>query len=116
MYPGQWIHTAAGKVTLWSPWFPRAADDAIFTYEEMVNDGGTLVVKVFGKDTEEPGDGTEVTGSSFSQISGTNFYKTAVVAGMPELVRFRYELTRDEADPASVLFRMLSPTWFDQAT
>lgn len=116
MFPGQWIHTSSGKVTLWSPWFPRTADDAIFTYEEMVNDGGSLVVKVFGKDSEEAGDGVEVTGGAFAQLGATNFYKTSVVAGLPELVRFRYELTREESAQASVLFRMLSPTWFDQAS
>jgi hypothetical protein len=115
MFPGHWIHAAnGGTTTLYSPWFPRGGDEGVFTYELMVSEGGgTFSVDVLDKNTEDTGDGVSAS-ASFSQVGSTDFHTSEPVPKLEELVRFKYVLTTESAD-ATVLFRMLAPTWFSQA-
>jgi hypothetical protein len=64
-------------------------------------------VKVFHKNTEDPGPGSEKTGT-WTTISGN--FEEAKFEGLKEMVRFKFS-----ASSSWVLFRMLQPTWFDTA-
>lgn len=128
MHIGQWIvgSNASGvtPVEIYSPWFPRGADNAIFTMEVIadVNPAGTnklgLDVDVFEKNTEDVGDGAVVSGSTFSTMNTVGFYKTPVIEGLKELVRFKYSFapTGTGVIVAAALYRMLPPTWFSDAS
>jgi hypothetical protein len=115
MFPGQWIHAdVADTTTLYSPWFPRGGDQGIFTYEVMVIiGGGAFSVDVLDKNTEDTGNGSSAS-ASFAQVGTTTFYKSGVISNLEELVRFRFVLAA-ETNAATVLFRMLAPTWFSRA-
>lgn len=117
MFPGQWIHVgASGSTTLWSPWFARGADNAIFTYEQMVLfGGGMFAVSVYHKNSEDTGNGAVATSGTFSQVASTTFRTSTPFEDLEELVRFQYSLG-SEGTASSVLFRMLPTTWIPQAT
>ncbi|MCB9583767.1 MAG: hypothetical protein H6718_00125 [Polyangiaceae bacterium] len=108
MYIGQFLPNGA---IIFSPWFPREADNAIFTFETIDNDGsGSLTVDVYHKNTEDPGPGAALSATAaFSAIGSTN-YKSGRFVGIKEMVRFRYT-----GSGGWVIFRMLHPTWFNTA-
>lgn len=113
MHTGQWLITDTGTtIKVFSPWFPRGADNAIFTYETIVANGSAeLVVKVVTKSTETSGDGAVATATvGWANVTGSSFY-TARYEGLNELVRFQYEIAK-----GSLLYRMLPPTWYNTAT
>ncbi|MDP3209429.1 MAG: hypothetical protein Q8M65_09805 [Rhodoglobus sp.] len=104
--------------TYYTPWFPKGADDARFTYELIHSNfgtGGTFVVTVVTKNREDAGSegGTPVT---FSQIGSTGFFE-ASASNLKQLVRFKMVLTPgDEPEgPGGVCYRILPPTWFAKA-
>ncbi|MCB9870143.1 MAG: hypothetical protein H6837_09820 [Planctomycetes bacterium] len=86
MYIGQFLPNGA---IIFSPWFPREADNAIFTFETIDNDGsGSLTVDVYHKNTEDPGPGAALSATAaFSAIGSTN-YKSGRFVGIKEMVRF----------------------------
>jgi len=118
-----------------SPWFPREADNAIFSWEKIQDSGSVgLTVTVWHKTTEETGEGTQITGSW--STDGDISYKK--FTGLRELVRFEYTASAPgsvvqgtvlepggagaevnvpiaAADIGWVKFRMLAPTWFNTA-
>ena len=113
MHSGQWLITVGTTaIKVFSPWFPRAADNSIFTYELIFSNGGSaLTVKVASKSTETTGDGAIVTPAvAWARIGTTSFYK-AEYHDLNELLRFQFE-----ASEGSLLYRMLPPTWFNKAT
>ncbi len=118
MHIGQWLVTNNTKtVRVKSAWFPRGADNAVFTYEEIETVGSpTLTVKVFHRSIEETGSGAVATGegSGWSSISGTGF-KTRRYDALKEMVRFEFELTGTSASLDAMLYRVLAPTWFNTA-
>ena len=97
----------AGAV-VWSPWFPRGADNGVFTYE-LIDTGAsaTLTVAVFHKNTDETGPGADTSASWADVDSNTNF-QAAKVTDLKEMVRFKYT-----AATSWVLYRMLTPQWFE---
>ncbi len=96
-----------------TPWFPRAADNAVFSFELISNpDGATLTVTVMHKNHDETGNGDLITGV-FTQIGSTGFY-TGEVSELKEQVRFGVAAPDGEAHGA-VLYRILAPTWFNTA-
>lgn len=114
MILGQTIQGAGTGNTLvfFTPWFPRQADNARFTFERVHSSlsGGTESVKVYSKEVEESGTpGTAA--ATFLQIGSTRFF-VAEPDDLKELVRFRIEL--DELT-GSLHFRFLQPTWFATA-
>ena len=114
MNAGQWLIADSTKIKVFSPWFPRAADNAIFTYEKIVVVGSpTLLVNVVEKSKDDPGNGT-ATSATFSAILGTSFFK-ATGEDLKELIRFQYELNAGEGGVEAILYRMLAPTWYSDA-
>ena len=110
MYIGQYLPVGSD---VYSPWFPREADNAIFTFETIDKDTASspdLTVKVYHKNTETAGPGAELTAASaFASIDSTK-YESGRFTGLKEMVRFKFSVTG-----SWVLFRMLQPTWYDTA-
>jgi len=103
------IRSSSGDTKVYSPWFPRQADNLRATAELAATSGGVLTVKVFHKNTEDTGDGSEYVGTSIS-LSSTG-RDDAEFTGLKEMVR--YQFTCGDATGDWVLFRMLPPVWFD---
>lgn len=107
---------AATTTKVWGEWFPRRADNAIFTLEvaaiELPGDGG-FTVQVYHKNREDSGDGSVIAPS----MSLTAIGRTAsTIEGLKELVRYRYELANEsDAAAAWALSRMLAANWYDDA-
>lgn len=105
-------HTLLSDTKVFSPWFPREADNAVFSYEQIKLTGDAFNVKVYHKNTEDTGDGSD-TGVSFSQIGSTDIYSTTAT-GLKELIRFSVEVTGDWSGGSKfVVYRMLAPTWYN---
>jgi len=104
-----------GSTVLLSSWFPREADNAIFSYEEIKLENTTFEVKVFHKNTEETGKGTENTTGTFSEVGSTDVF-TGRFTALEELIRFQYEAkdgSWPDTPPCFVIYRMLAPTWYN---
>ena len=93
-----------------SPWFPRGGDNAIFAYEALKSlySGDNMAVTVLHKNREDSGAGAIHSTPTWS-TSGTLRYAT--FSGLKEMVRFGFSCS----GIAGVVFRMLPPTWFDDA-
>lgn len=103
----------AGTQTYFTPWFPKGADNGVFTLEKVQEiPSAALGVKVFTKNREDEGSspGTEV--GTFGSLSGA-FHEVACT-GLKELVRFKLTVTASQAGQG-VIFRFLPPTWYDTA-
>lgn len=98
-----------GQATL-SPWLPRRADNAIFGYEvlQQLYTGDAMAVTVYHKNKEDPGSG-EVHSLPTWDTDGT--VRTATFEGLKEMVRFAFTA----GGAVGVVFRMLQPTWYDDA-
>jgi hypothetical protein len=107
---GEWILCdGSTQVELWTPWFTRAATNAVFTYEEIVVVGSvTLSVAVFHRNSDEVGNGSSA-GSSWTTAGQFSY---ANVTNLKEMVRFKVILT-PEFGAGAVCFRFLPPTWYD---
>ncbi|MEE9394027.1 MAG: hypothetical protein V3W41_16120 [Planctomycetota bacterium] len=99
---------------VFSPWMNRRGDNLIVTLDLVDKSSkGQLTVKVFHKNTDDPGDGvnadatTTITGDLVGRLSDE-------WNGLEEMVRYRFEVTK-QGSSDWVLFRMLSPVWFDDA-
>ncbi|MHC4516217.1 MAG: hypothetical protein ACYS5W_21315 [Planctomycetota bacterium] len=108
---------AGGSTVLFSPWFPREADYAVFSYEQIAlkGSGTAFEVLVYHKNTEDTGEGA-TSGASFSSLSD-NIYTSSKVA-YKELIRFRYEVkdgNYNDGGVCFVIYRMLAPTWYNAA-
>ena len=105
--PGTWVD---------SPWVPRKGDYLRATVELVDNKNNvSLTVRVFTKKEEETGDGVEVDSGTTIILStpGRQLKEWGPITGtgLWEMIRYRFE---SESDVAGwVLFRMLSPVWFD---
>ena len=134
MYIGQLLMADANVL---SPWFPREADNAIFTWEkiqESVSVG--LTVEVWHKNTEDIGEGDKLSVTGSWGSSGNLNYGT--FNGIKELVRFEFTVGSSQStltgfvqspggtgaevhtdvigtDIGWIMFRMLAPTWFNTA-
>ena len=98
---------------VYSPWMARGADNAVFTVELIaMESGGKITVDVFHKNSEDVGDGTVFSGVSL--VRNSEGRSSDTWSGLKELVRYRIKCQSDFIDsPAWILFRMLSPVWFD---
>lgn len=95
-----------------TPWFPRRADNAKFTFERIHSTLSVAEeVEVYHKEAEESGTGDYLATADFSQLGSTRFYESDAT-NLKELVRFRIKI-----DKASGMlhFRFLQPTWFATA-
>ena len=105
-----------------TPWFPKGADNAVFTYEiirQNFGTGGTpgFTVAVYTKNLEDVGSqGTAVSGS-WTQLSPADFYEFKAT-NLRQLVRFKITLTGSTlglTGQEGVVYRILPPTWYDKA-
>ena len=107
-----------GPETYYSPWFPKMADNAYFTYEIMRfnwGTGGGMTVTVYTKNREDFGsEGTSYTG--FVPFGTGDFYHLDCT-NLKELVRFKitFDQGEDPDLPAGVCYRFLRPTWYATA-
>lgn len=114
MFEAQLLIGSSGDGTrVFSPWFPRQGDNAIFTVDVVAISGVTLSVEVFTKNTEDAGNGSPVSPASGSLSGIVDPGAVAATWGpdtLLELVRYRYTV---ESAGDWVLFRMLTPVWSD---
>ncbi len=107
MIIGQTLNGDYGAVREhFTPWFPRQADNAIFTYERIFSTMGTETVEVFHKNEEDTGLGTSL--GSFSDLGSTGLLES-VCSGLKEMIRFRVQIKNASG---WVHFRFLQPTWY----
>ena len=105
--------------TVFSPWFPRQADMLRVTAELIALSGATtLLVELFTKNAEDPGNGNPVDEGVEIQLTSvgrsTIEWKTVVSEeGVQQLLRCRYTVTTGEETQAWALFRLLPACWFD---
>ena len=120
MFDAQYLLAPSGGTTaVYSPWFPRGADNGRFTAEliRLVGSGtAKLVVRLFHKnaDADASYDGTEVDATKTIQITAEGTRTTTEWTGLRELVRYKIEVTETASGgDVWILFRMLDPVWFD---
>jgi len=103
--------------TYYTPWFPKAADNAIFTLEKVLDtiptgaDGFTVTVFTKNREDEGSAPGTAV-GTLNTALAG-GFYE-ANCTGLKELVRFKITF-KATAVGQGTIYRLLPPTWYDTA-
>ena len=102
-------------MTTYTGWFDKAADNAVFTYEQ-ISGSGTITVEVVTKDHEDTGLGTALT-DAFTQIGSTGFYTLELTNDtgtlkLKEQVRFKLSVT---GEGGGALYRIHPPTWFNDA-
>jgi len=98
-----------------TPWFPRVADDARFTFEEIYSTASSVTVTVYHKSAEDAGDeGGSSVASFSSQLSPANVYE-ASCSNLKELVRFKVTIGSETSAPGVLRYRFLPPTWFSKA-
>ena len=112
MFEAQMLISNGTGYAVYSPWFPRGGDNLRATLE-VVNRVGTatVTVRVFTKNAEDVGDGSEA-GSSLSISGGAAGRSVAEWAGVTKQL-VRYKFTVGGTDGNWTIFRMLAPVWFD---
>jgi hypothetical protein len=115
VFEAQYIITKSKQpgITIYSPWFPRRGDRIRYTIDIVDAIGAQITVKLFHKDTEDAGDGTDTT-SAIGPTSTIGRSGVEFTRGLLELVRYQFVVTSDETNvPGYICFRMLPPVWFD---
>ena len=116
LFPGSVPSTG---IMVYSPWFPRQADHLRVSLEVVQINGATIKVEVFTKNSEDSGDGTNadsagvptnITANAVGRTT-TEWYSSGTI-GLLEMVRYRFKVTGTSVSDW-VLFRMLSPIWFN---
>jgi hypothetical protein len=107
-----------GARSYFTPWFPKGADNAYFTYEvihQNFGSGGGLSVTVYTKNREDPGSESATT-FSFSQIGSTAFHHAAC-ANLKDLVRLKVTVTPGTGATGAegACYRFLPPNFYDKA-
>ena len=108
MIIGQTLDADYGAVREhFTPWFPRQADNAVFTYERIFSTMSSAeAVDVFHKNAEDAGAGAQV--ASFADLGSTGLLEASCSA-LKEMVRFRIQIKNTDG---WVHFRFLTPTWY----
>jgi hypothetical protein len=116
LFPGT---VPATGIKVYSPWFPRQADSIRVTLEVVQINGATIVVELFTKKSEDSGDGTiadsagaptKITANAIGRT--TTEWLAAGTITLSEMIRYRFNVTGASVSDW-VLFRMLSPVWFN---
>ncbi|MBK9386022.1 MAG: hypothetical protein IPN34_14520 [Planctomycetes bacterium] len=95
---------------VYSPWFPRQSDNATFQVEVVQrSDNATLKVEAVHKNSEDTGNGTEVTPAIVAAATAVDIYSAEITA-LKEMVRFKFTVTGTTGE--WVLFRMLPTSWY----
>lgn len=113
LFPG----AAGAALSFYSPWFPRQADNLRVTVDVVGRVSSQLTVRVFTKNNEDTGDGTDADVGTSIVASATGRASaewTSGTAGLKEMVRYKYTVQSTGTGATDwVLFRMLSPVWFN---
>lgn len=109
MFEAQLLIASSEPTMVYSPWFPRQGDNAIFTLD-LVDATGTILVEVFSKNTEDTGDGGSALTPNSGSKSSPGRTSFELSGNLKELVRYRFTVS---GSGNWVLFRMLPPVWFD---
>lgn len=115
MFEAQYLMTKNNTtgIVVFSPWFPRKGDNIQYAIDLIEAVGAKISVTLFTKNTEDPGDGT-TTGSAISLTNTVGVTSEVLKQGVVELVRYQFNVVADASNTLGwVLFRMLSPVWFD---
>ncbi len=95
--------------TVYSPWIPRGGDNLIATLEVVeIGSGGRIDVFVWTKNSEDVGPGTDASGTLKITLTAVGRGDEEWIGDAKEWVRYKIVVTGNW-----VLFRMLSPVWFD---
>lgn len=112
MFEAQLLIQAASAYSVFSPWFPRQSDHAVFTIETVNRNGGGVNVEIFTKNSETAGNGSNAGGTTFSSPTGAGERnESGADDDLLEMVRYKFTVTGSAGD--WILFRMLPPVWFD---
>lgn len=109
MFEAQYLF---GGNSVYSPWMSRGGDNVIITVDVIEQSTSNITIDLFEKNSEDTGDGSAHPSGSFSGTGVDRFDKE--YNGVKELVRYR--LTATGSGNNRILFRMLSPVWFDDVT
>jgi len=113
MFEAQLLIAKSSAYEIYSPWFPRGGDNAIFTADVIELDGAAVTIYADTKSSQDDGAGTPVTsGTSIAANSVGRTSNEWDAAEFKDLVRYRFSISGD--NPGNwILFRMLPPQWFD---
>lgn len=113
-YSAQIVALNTSAATYYTPWFPKAADNAIFTMEKILDtiSGTAVAVTVYTKNREDEGSAPGSLVATFSTLSGNIL--EAKCTGLKDMVRFRITFTAASAGQG-LIYRFLPPTWYDMA-
>src|SRR5688572_20812517 len=113
LFPG----AAGAAISVYGPWMPRRGDNLRVTLDFIHRVSSQLTVRVFTKNNEDAGDGNDAdAGTSIvASASGRSTAEwTSGTATLKELVRYKFTVQSTGSGAGDwVLFRMLSPIWFD---
>jgi hypothetical protein len=108
--------------SVFTPWFPRQGDVVRVTAECVVVSGATLTIRLFGKNSDDPGDGTDLDSgttialSTPGQVSAEWKNPSPPTLGVvKQLVRFKLSVAGSNATDW-ILYRILPACWFDALT
>lgn len=104
--------------TVYSPWFPRQGDMLRVTAECIALSNASVRIDLYTKNESETGDGDFVDETTYITLSSvgrsTDEWKTEPAKdGVRQLLRFKYTVPSEETNNDWILFRLLSPVWFD---
>lgn len=116
MIPGT---TAFVGLSTLGGWMSRQADNARFSFQVLGYGGHatptvTITIRCYHKNSDQVGDGTEITSPTIIFTRGTDaigLIKVAEWTDLKELVRFEYVVTGTEGH--WVNFQHLQPVWFN---
>lgn len=102
----------SGSNVLFTPWFPRKEDNIRIVVELLAADLGKVGFEMMHKNSEDPGDGTVMSGKV--EVGSVGRSNPQEWLGLKELCRFRVTASSTESpvEDGWVLFRLLSPEWF----
>jgi len=110
MFEAQYLLEGA---TVYGPWVARGGDNLLFTADLVSLSDGKLEVRVYHKALEDEGDGVSVGPTLVATAVGQS---ARITKGLKDLVRYQYKSVSTAGSPTDidrVLFRMLTPVWFD---
>jgi hypothetical protein len=102
--------------SVYSPWVPRGGDYLRATADLVARHGISLMVQLFTRNLSELGDGVEVDAATTITLPQpgrqTKEWNPATGVGLRELIRYKFTAGSGLLT-GWVVFRMLSPVWFD---
>lgn len=120
MFEAQTLMATGTEYSVYSPWFPKGANNLRASLElvKAAASADSIKLEVATKNVEDSGDGTDVSGSitiTGSQVGTANQRQTTAFMGVvKEMVRYKFTVSGSSGN--WVLFRALPPVWFDDVS